>query len=40
MTMAPSPAGSKASHEPSASAGLIATPSSVTFRSERGRPTR
>ena len=38
ITMAPPPAGWKASQEPSARAGSIATPSSVTLRSVRGRP--
>jgi hypothetical protein len=40
MTIAlPPPASLNAAQEPSASAGLIAIPSSVTLRSARGNPT-
>ena len=38
MTMAPPCIGLNATHPPSASAGLMVTPSSVTFRSVRGKP--
>ena len=40
MTMASSPIFWNASHEPSANPALSSTPSSVTLRSVRGRPTR
>jgi hypothetical protein len=40
MTMAWPFISRNATQEPSASDGLMATPSSVTLRSERGRPTR
>src|SRR5580704_9856770 len=40
MTIAWSPIFWNASQDPSASAGLISTPSSTTLRSLRGRPTR
>ena len=37
ITIAPPCAGSNATQPPNASAGLIATPSTATFRSERGK---
>src|SRR6266481_3494881 len=40
ITMASPCIGANATHPPSASAGLIATPSSVTCKSERGSPYR
>jgi hypothetical protein len=40
MTMTSAPIGMRPSQLPNASAGLISTPSSLTFRSVRGNDTR